>query len=145
MPKGYLHGYSSKEQHRLYHQARFYEKYVYEKINFTKASHIIEVGCGVGAQTEILLERFPHLHIQGVDLSSAQIAQAKKHLSKFVQSGQIKFNIENAEKLPYKNKSFDGAFLCWFLEHVQNPIKILKEVRRVLKPSSVIYNTEVFN
>lgn len=143
--KGYLHGYSSKEQLRLYHQARFYEKFVYEKVDFSKISKVLEVGCGVGAQTEILLERFPHLQIQGVDLSPIQIQQAKRHLAPFVESGQVKFDVENAERLPYKNASFDGAFLCWFLEHVHDPVKILKEVRRVLKKHGVIYISEVFN
>src|SRR5262249_895563 len=37
------------------------------------------------------------------------------------------------------------AFLCWFLEHVENPVDILLEVRRVLKPDGIIYCNEPMN
>jgi SAM-dependent methyltransferase len=47
--------------------------------------------------------------------------------------------------LELQDASFDAAYVCWFLEHVQEPVGILKEVRRTLKPGSVIYCTEVMN
>ncbi len=142
---GYLHGYSPEEQNRLYRQARFLETSVFEKIDFSKQSRIIEVGCGVGAQTEILLERFPHLKIQGIDASEKQIERAKKHLASAIKSGRVSLDVGDALDLPYPDDTFDGAFLCWFLEHVHNPIKILREVRRVLKANAVIYCNEVMN
>ncbi len=141
----YLHGYSEQEQARLYNQARFFEHIVYEKVDFSKQKRILEVGCGVGAQTEILLKRFPHLHVQGMDASSIQIEQARKKLAPLIKSGRVSFDLGNALELPYPENSFDGAFVCWFLEHVQKPIEILREIRRVLKASSIIYCTEVLN
>jgi ubiquinone/menaquinone biosynthesis C-methylase UbiE len=142
---GYLHGYSSEEQARLYEQARFLEPSVYEHVDFARSSRLIEVGCGVGAQTEILLERFPQLKVQGIDAAPAQIERARKHLAKAVADGRVKFDVGDALRLPYPDNSFDSAFVCWFLEHVQNPIGILEEVRRVLQPGSVIYCGEVLN
>lgn len=142
---GYLHGFSKEEQERLIKQARFLEPSIYPKIDFSKQSRLLEVGCGVGAQTEILLERFPHLFIQGIDASPEQIARAKERLAPAIQAGKAAFDLGDALKLPYKDNSFDGAFVCWFLEHVQNPVEILEEVRRTLKPGSVIYCTEVLN
>ncbi|MGZ3725937.1 MAG: methyltransferase domain-containing protein, partial [Pseudobdellovibrio sp.] len=47
--------------------------------------------------------------------------------------------------MEFKGNSFDGAFLCWILEHVPDPKRILSEVRRVLRPGSPVYITEVMN
>lgn len=143
--KGYLHGYSPDEQNRLYKQARVLEDSVYRGVDLSQASQIIEVGCGVGAQTEILLERFPQLTIVGVDASKTQIARAKKHFEKHPHGKRVRFEVADALKLPFKENTFDGAFVCWFLEHVQNPVEILREVRRVLKPGSLIDCSEVLN
>lgn len=144
-PAGYLHGYSAKEQDRLYKQAKFLEQSVYEKVDFSGLGKIIEVGCGVGAQTEILLRRFPGLFIQGVDASKKQLDRARARLASAIREDRARFDQADALQLPYYDNEFDGAFVCWFLEHVQKPVEILREIRRVLKPSGVIYCTEVMN
>ena len=78
--QGYLHGYTKEEQNRLYQQARFLETSVFESIDFSKSKRLLEVACGVGAQTEILLKRFPHIKIDGIDASQEQLHTAEKHL-----------------------------------------------------------------
>ena len=142
---GYLHGYSSEEQDRLYQQAQFLEPSVFEGVDFSENRRVLEVGCGVGAQTEILLRRFPQLKIQGVDASEPQIARAKAHLAADVKAGRAAFDVGDALHLPYPDNSFDGAFLCWFLEHVQEPVGILREVIRVLNAGGRISCNEVLN
>jgi cyclopropane fatty-acyl-phospholipid synthase-like methyltransferase len=61
----YLHGFSEKEQSRLRAQAAFAEQTVYGGLSLGEGKNILEVGCGVGAQSEILLRRFPKIHITG--------------------------------------------------------------------------------
>lgn len=141
----YLHGFSKEEQDRLYYQARLLEEEVYRGIDFRRSKKIIEVGCGVGAQTEILLERFPHLKILGVDFSQAQINVAKKRLKKYINSGQVRLLCMNAEDIGQIKEKFDGAFICWFLEHVPDPLKILKPLNKILSRGAKLYCTEVQN
>ena len=50
-----------------------------------------------------------------------------------------------AETLPFAVDTFDGAFLCWILEHVADPARTLAEVRRVLRAGSPVVCTEVMN
>ena len=104
--KGYIHGYSTSEQDRLYQQARFLEERLYSSVDFSRAKRILEVGSGVGAQTEILLERFPHLHIDCVDSSEAQLERARKHLKGAVADGRAETDRNNASccKRPLGNK-----------------------------------------
>ena len=141
--EGYLHGFSKEEQDRLYQQARFFEDSIYGNLDLSRARNLIEVGSGVGAQTEILLERFPNLNIQSVDFSGTQIKRAQEHLKPY--SNRVKFAVGDALHLPFQDNSFDAAFLCWFLEHVQDPVGIIDEVRRVLKPQGQIFCNEVLN
>lgn len=142
---GYLHGYTAVEQDRLYHQARFLEDHVFDKVDFSAAKNIIEIGCGVGAQTEILRERFPKLKITGIDFSEAQIKRATKQLSSSIKSGHVKLVRGDATNLPFADDSFDGCFITWFLEHVADPICILKEANRTMKHGAVIFCNEVLN
>lgn len=141
----YLHGFTKEEQDRLIRQARFLAPSIYQNVHFENVHDLIEVGCGVGAQTEILLEKFPNLHIRGVDASPAQLARARERLGQSPFASRVKFFEADALKLPFQDNSFDAAFLCWFLEHVQTPIEILEEVRRVLRVRGQIFCNEVFN
>lgn len=142
---GYIHGFTKEEQDRLFEQSRVHEDIIFSNIDFNQCHNIIEVGSGVGAQTKILIERFPHLKIQCVDASKEQVARAQSALASEVDSNQIKITQGDALHLPFKDNSFDGAFLCWILEHVQDPVGVLRDAGRVLKPGGIIYCNEVFN
>ncbi|WP_413558171.1 methyltransferase domain-containing protein [Bdellovibrio sp. HCB209] len=142
----YLHGFSKDEQERLRKQARFGEFTVYQNINLSNVGNLLEVGCGVGAQSEIILRRFPNLHLTGIDLSTNQLASARQHLAEIPGlPGRFNMKEMDATNMEFGANSFDGAFLCWILEHVPDPIRVLSEVRRVLRPGSPIYITEVMN
>lgn len=142
----YLHGFSPVEQERLRKQARFAEHTIYQNINFSSNKKILEVGCGVGAQSEILLRRFPNIHLTGVDLNSIQLKAAKENLgSNPVAKGRYELHQMSGEDLKFESQSFDGAFLCFVLEHVPDPKRVLSEIRRVLQPGGILYATEVLN
>lgn len=142
----YLHGFSDTEQQRLRAQAEFGEHFIYQNVNFTGVKNIIEVGSGVGAQTEILLRRFPRLHVTGIDLNEKQLAAAKKFMATVPGAeGRYDYQLMSADNIKFEANSFEGAFLCWILEHVPNPAQVLSEVRRVLRPGSEIVITEVMN
>lgn len=141
----YLHGFSKKEQDRLYRQARFLESPVFDGIDLSSCKRVLEVGCGVGAQTAILLERFPNITVTGIDISETQLKRAKDHLKESVKMGRAQLVRTSADQLPFQDNSFDAAFSTWFLEHVQNPVEILNEIRRVLKAGAFIYLHEVLN
>ena len=141
----YIHGFSQNEQARLIRQSSFLESYIYKNVDFSSCHHIIEVGCGVGAQIQQLLYRWPHLKITGIDISESQISRASEWLQKYIEAGQVSLHVSNAEELPFPAQSFDGALICFVLEHVDNPLKILKQLRRVMQSGNSLYCTEGFN
>jgi ubiquinone/menaquinone biosynthesis C-methylase UbiE len=147
---GYLHGYSDHERERLHRQARFLEPWVHDGLPFRRRKRLIEVGSGVGAQTEILLRRFPELHVTGVEINDDQLEEAKRFLATVPwasANGKPRYAIQKADatQLEFESQTFDSAFLCWVLEHVGSPSRVLSEVRRVLVPGSPIVCCEVLN
>lgn len=139
----YLHGYVQTEYERLMHQARFLEQEVYPFIDLANCRHLLEMGCGVGAQTRILLERFPQLHITAIDRSAEELEVARQQLP---QDLQHRVRFVQADLLHFQSEEkADAAFCCWMLEHAYEPAAILRNIRRSLKPEAHIFLTEVEN
>ena len=145
-PQGYLHGFTPEEQRRLRRQARFLEDRVHGDLPFRRARRLVEVGCGVGAQTEILLRRYPDLNVTGVDASPKNLEAGRQNLGALSWAeGRYELVQQDAARLDFEADRFDGAFLCWILEHVADPGQVLGEVRRVLAPGASVVVTEVQN
>jgi ubiquinone/menaquinone biosynthesis C-methylase UbiE len=141
----YIHGYTQDEQDRLIKQSNFLEPYIFTGIDFSNCHHIIELGCGVGAQIQLLLNRWPHLKITGVDISQSQISRANEFLKPHIETGQVSLYVSDGREIPFPDESFDGAFMCFVLEHSHSPLDLLKEIKRVMKSGSSLYCHEVFN
>jgi SAM-dependent methyltransferase len=140
----YLHGHSPAEEGRLRHQARFFARLVHDRLPFAGCKRLLEVGCGVGAQSAILLESFPELHLTGVDVNPSQIEAARRAFTDDAAlSARSEFVAMDALALGFDAGAFDGAFLCWILEHLPDPRRALEELRRVLVTGAPVVCTEV--
>lgn len=143
---GYLHGFGETEEARLRGQARITEHVIHRSLPFRRARRLLEVGSGVGAQTEILLRTFPDLHVTSVEASESNLAAARRYLSSQPWlAARFDATPGDAHALDFPSDSFDSAFLCWILEHVRDPARVLSEVRRCLRPGSPIVVNEVQN
>ena len=138
----YIHGYVPEEQERLVEQAGVLGPLIYPRIDFEGCKHILEIGSGVGAQTRVLLSLFPEMEITCVDAEPKQIAKAKNNLEAY--ESRLSFHVQDARKLDLSGK-FDGAFLCWVLEHIPNAQLVLERLKENLEPGAKVWITEVFN
>jgi SAM-dependent methyltransferase len=142
----YLHGFTENEQKRLIEQSVFLEPWVYDGLDFNNVTNLLEIGAGVGAQTAILLRRYPWLQITCIDHSEFQLHKAERYLSGFPEfQGRFTLKHMKGEQLDFNDATFDGVYFCWVLEHVSNPENVLKEALRVLKVKGEIFASEVFN
>lgn len=147
MTNQYLHGYTDIEQQRLLTQARIAEKYIFPFFDLTNCQHLLEIGMGVGAQTLLFLEKFPHLQIIGIESSPKQIAQAEKNLATFPEyQGRYQIIHGDAKSLSHLNlTNIDVVIFIWVLEHIPQPEQVLSEIYRTVTPGTIIYLTEVCN
>lgn len=144
--KGYVHGDTKTERDRLRRQARIVEHRVHAGLELQRVRRLLEVGCGVGGQSEVLLRRWPELHLLGIDANPVNLAAARETLDGLAwAAGRYELREGDAAMLEVEPGSCDGAFLCWVLEHVADPARVLSEVRRVLQPGSPVVCSEVQN
>ena len=130
MAKGYIHTFNPEEQKRLIHQAEHLVPWIHQSIDLSGCKHVLEVGCGVGAQLRVLARRFPQTRFTGIDFAPEQIAHARVLLREELASGQVTLLEGSAYELPFENGGFDGAFLCWVLEHLADPPLAMRELAR---------------
>lgn len=138
----YLHGFIPEEQQRLIDQAGILGSLIYPGIDFSDCKYLLEIGSGVGAQTAVLLRLFPDLHITCVDYSESQLKVARKNLEEY--ASRVSFICQDAKQLELPRK-YDCVFICWALEHISEPVEVLKRMRKFLLPGAKIRITEVFN
>ncbi len=78
MDEAYVHGYDPRENERLRDQAGALVDLLHSDTSYPPGSMVLEVGCGVGAQTVTLAQRSPGARFTSVDVSAASLAEAKK-------------------------------------------------------------------
>lgn len=135
--ENYVHGYSKRESERLEDQADTLSGILHYDTEFPPGSKVLEAGCGVGAQTVILARNSPDANITSVDISQESLSAAKKLIEK-EGINNVQFKQADIMDLPFEEESFDHIFVCFVLEHLLDPVKALKELKRYLKKGGSI-------
>ena len=87
---------------------------------------ILDIGCGTGATLDHL-KRYGRTH--GIDLSELPLSFSRKR-------GHQRVMRASATDLPFESDSFDLVTTLDVVEHLDNDVKGLTEIRRVLKPGA---------
>ncbi len=135
--KSYVHGYSTRESLRLDDQASTLEELLHHDSAWEGGATVLEAGCGVGAQTKIIAARNPSCKFISVDISEDSIRSAHESL-RGLGLTNVRFEVADIFRLPYRDESFDHVFVCFVLEHLSSPGKALGELSRVLRRGGTI-------
>jgi ubiquinone/menaquinone biosynthesis C-methylase UbiE len=96
----------------------------------------VDLGCGPGYLAVDLAKRSQGLHITGVDSSEEMRIQAEMNVDASRVSDRVSFRIGNAERIPFGDHSLDLVVSTFSLHHWTNPIAVMNEIARVLKPGA---------
>lgn len=133
----YVHGYTDREFGRLEDQANALSSLLHYDSVFDPCSFILEAGCGVGAQTVILAKLNPGCRIVSMDISPESLERAKENvLSQGI--ANVEFRQGDIFHPPFPPETFDHVFVCFVLEHLNDPAGALKSLKSVLKPGGSI-------
>lgn len=133
----YVHGYSERETQRLCEQAEILETILHNGTEYPAGTRVLEAGCGVGAQTRLLVKRSPQTVFTCIDISEVSLSSAKK-LKEQEGFENVTFLQENVTEMSFSDETFDHIFVCFVLEHLNEPVVALTELKRVLKTGGTL-------
>ena len=94
----------------------------------------LDVGCGTGVFTELVLERCAPRQVSAIDPSADQIAYAKTKPA----AKAVSFRLGEAQALPFADDAFDVAAMALVISFIPEPATAIAEMKRVTKPGGTI-------
>jgi demethylmenaquinone methyltransferase/2-methoxy-6-polyprenyl-1,4-benzoquinol methylase len=91
---------------------------------------VLDVGCGTGRYTSKVQARLGR-PVVGMDLSSGMLARARE---KVAAGAEIRLVRGDAQRLPFRDNSFDAAMMILVVHHIEDLAPMARELLRVLAP-----------
>src|SRR4051794_1483418 len=103
----------------------------------------IDIGCGNGAFTSLILQRCSPSEVQAVDPSAGQLAYASSRPD----ARGATFLTGDAMALPFEDARFDAAVMALVIFFVPEPRRGVAEMVRVVRPGGLIaaYAWDILN
>ncbi|RSM39572.1 16S rRNA (cytosine(1402)-N(4))-methyltransferase [Actinoplanes sp. ATCC 53533] len=108
-------------------------------------ARVLEIGCGPGYGTRLILEQFGAAHVDAIDLDPAMIARARRRLAGH--GDRVRLHTGDAADLHTSvgapDAGYDAVFDFAIVHHIPAWRTALAEIARVLRPGGRFYFDEV--
>ena len=118
--------------------ARMSQAY-FARVPLASARRILALGCGTGVEVRALKRLIaPGVVVVGVDHSPALIDAARRLTVDEGLSENVSYQTGDAHELQCADGEFDLVTLHTLISHVEDPLQVLKEARRVVRPGGTV-------
>lgn len=132
----YVHGTAPDEQRRLSALNRLLNDSSMKQLAIARGERVLDVGCGL-AQLTRDMARASGMRALGIERSPDQIAEALHLAREAGEEGLIEIRAGDALALPLQGaewESFDVAHARFILEHVPDPLGVVRQMVRAVRP-----------
>ncbi len=106
-----------------------------------RGQRCLEMGCGRGVGTELVLDVFGAERVDAFDLDGDMVSLAKQRLAP--RGSRVRLWTGSVTEIPSPSSTYDAAFDFGIIHHVPDWRAALREVHRVLRPGGRFYAEEV--
>ena len=121
----------------------YYDERVIEKMaevsGVGEASEVADVGTGTGFVAAGIAPRVKR--VVGIDNASAMLEVARKNLHA-LSASNVDLVVGEIARLPLEDGSLDAAFANMVLHHTEDPVAMLREMARVVRPGGTVVITD---
>jgi ubiquinone/menaquinone biosynthesis C-methylase UbiE len=103
---------------------------------------VLEIGCGRGIGTELILQRLGAARVVATDLDESMLQRAQKRLGHYG-ADRLELQLADATALKFEDRSFDAVFNFAAIHHIPDWQSAITEICRVLRPGGRFYFQEV--
>jgi len=138
----YIHGSDADEQRRLSLLNSFMNDGSLRELDLRGGERILDVGCGLGQFTRAMARAVgPEAFVLGVERDDAQLDEARRQAAADHEESLVEFREGDAHDLPLGEvewESFDLVHARWILEHVRDPLLVVRQMVRTVRPGGRI-------
>lgn len=107
----------------------------------TPGLSVLEIGCGSGYGTKLIVDQFGAGSVVAIDLDPAMVDRARHRLRRY--RNTVEISTGSADNLPFPDAHFQAVFDFGIIHHVEDWRLAIAEVARVLRPGGRFYFDEV--
>jgi ubiquinone/menaquinone biosynthesis C-methylase UbiE len=110
-----------------------------DRLDLPPAAQVLTVGCGTGVEARALAKRRTFTgQVTATDHSPALLEAARGFAAAEGVAERISFRTADAHALDFADASFDAVIGHTMLSHVTDPVAVLRETTRVVKPGGMV-------
>lgn len=115
-------------------QDQKWRKFVVKQADVTHGGKALDLATGTGDIAILLTETLRFSKVVGGDFSAGMLEEAKRRFP----NKDIEWKQCDANDLPFDSNSFSAVTFGYLLRNVEDSVKVLKEVHRVLQPGGKV-------
>lgn len=102
---------------------------IIKKVSQFPFDSVLDVGCGPGEMLSMIIDGNESIQACGIDFSAKMLEKAAERLK-----DKVQLILGDADCLPWPDNYFDSVICSLSFHHFPEPLKVLMEMQRVLKP-----------